>query len=192
MLDRLNEKIVAKNFKVVVMDLAKRRKLMEQALAEIVVPVLRQKGFVGSLPYFRRVRGKELDLLAFQFDKYGGGFVIEIAKTRNEPFRTSWGSLIIPKKIKTWDVPNRRRISPRGFLKPGHWRRYEGLSFFENIYEWLAFCFVGADRDWFRFDKVITFRDYYGGIAYKVLGLLESCAEQFYNHSEERLNSMPL
>jgi Domain of unknown function (DUF4304) len=52
------------------------RQLMEQALKAYVVPVLREHGFAGSLPHFRRLRSDCVDLLTFQFDKNGGGFVI--------------------------------------------------------------------------------------------------------------------
>jgi hypothetical protein len=54
-------------------------KKMRKALQVIVVPVLRERGFTGSFPHFRRRRQKGIDLLTFQFDKYGGGFVVEIA-----------------------------------------------------------------------------------------------------------------
>lgn len=54
------------------------RDKMIAALQELVIPVLRQGGFVGRFPHFRRVRSECMDLLTFQFDKWGGGFVVEV------------------------------------------------------------------------------------------------------------------
>lgn len=60
--------------------MSEARKKMNEALKEIVVPILREKGFKGSFPHFRRVSGKYLDLLTFQFSQWGGQFVVEIGK----------------------------------------------------------------------------------------------------------------
>jgi len=49
------------------------------ALKEIVLPTLRNMGFRGSFPHFRRERDEQLDLLTFQFSRWGGSFVVEIA-----------------------------------------------------------------------------------------------------------------
>src|SRR5260221_6514272 len=59
---------------------SKDREAMDAALKELVIPVLRANGFKGSLPHFRRVTPQAIDLLTFQFDKWGGGFVVEISK----------------------------------------------------------------------------------------------------------------
>ena len=74
------------------------RQKMNSALREKVIPLLREKGFKGSLPHLRRITESDIHLLTFQFDRYGGGFVIEIAKTENRPFKTYWGKTIEPKK----------------------------------------------------------------------------------------------
>jgi hypothetical protein len=52
---------------------------MEAELKSAVVPKLRSHGFKGSYPHFRRFADERIDLLTFQHDKWGGGFVIEIA-----------------------------------------------------------------------------------------------------------------
>jgi len=54
------------------------RKAMDAAIKAIVVPVLREKQFAGSFPHFRRSTTRGMDLLTFQFDRYGGGFILEI------------------------------------------------------------------------------------------------------------------
>ncbi|MEX2174453.1 MAG: DUF4304 domain-containing protein [Pirellulaceae bacterium] len=45
-------------------------------------------GFRGSFPHFRRVGGRRIDLLTFQFSMFGGQFVVEVGKFR--PMATSW------------------------------------------------------------------------------------------------------
>jgi hypothetical protein len=48
------------------------RQLMDEALKAHVVPALRERGFKGSLPHFRRLRSDRVDLLTVQFDKTVG------------------------------------------------------------------------------------------------------------------------
>jgi len=59
--------------------MTEERRQMDLALKRIVVRRLREMGFKGSMPHFRRVRGDLLDLLSFQFDRYGGSFCVEVA-----------------------------------------------------------------------------------------------------------------
>jgi Domain of unknown function (DUF4304) len=67
------------------------RDQMIAALREVVVPVLRNMGFSGSFPHFRRIRESQIDLLTFQFDRHGGSFVVEVATCAPEGFTTHWG-----------------------------------------------------------------------------------------------------
>ena len=61
------------------------RKAMEQALRAVAVPAIRELGFTGSFPHFRR-RGKdEVQFLMFGFHKYGGSFYVQAG--RLEPTR---------------------------------------------------------------------------------------------------------
>ena len=59
--------------------MSEARDKMIAALKEIVVATLRDMGFRGSFPHFRRHRDEELDLLTFHFSQWGGSFVVEIA-----------------------------------------------------------------------------------------------------------------
>ena len=57
------------------------------ALKDKVIPELRKNGFTGSYPHFLRASKEKIDLLSFQFNKYGGSFTIEISAAypnRNE------------------------------------------------------------------------------------------------------------
>jgi len=102
-------------------------KQMRKALKEIVVPVLRQQGFTGSFPHFRRIRQSTIDLFAFQFDLYGGGFIIEIGWCDLAGFTTYWGKHIPPEKVRVWDVPfdRRERIQPGSGAGKDNWFRFD-------------------------------------------------------------------
>jgi uncharacterized protein DUF4304 len=57
-----------------------RNDSMIAALKAEFVPALKARGFKDSFPHFRRIEPDKIDLHTVQFDKWGGGFVIEIAK----------------------------------------------------------------------------------------------------------------
>jgi hypothetical protein len=100
---------------------------MKKALKDVVVPRLREAGFVGSLPHLRRLRPDRIDLFTFQFDRYGGGFVIELARCAPEGFTTHWGKQIAPNKVTAWDLPTtqRARVQPRVGSGTDSWFRYD-------------------------------------------------------------------
>jgi len=82
---------------------------MYHALRAIVLPILRAQGFKGSFPHFRRPRDQGIDLLTFQFDRHGGGYVVELARCPIEGYVTHWGEVIGPDKVTAWDIPSKRR-----------------------------------------------------------------------------------
>ncbi|WP_322049645.1 DUF4304 domain-containing protein, partial [Paraburkholderia sp. J67] len=61
-------------------DTSMNRDEMNSALRARFVPALRQLGLKGSLPHYRRQRDSRVDLLTVQFDRHGGGFVVELAQ----------------------------------------------------------------------------------------------------------------
>lgn len=80
-------------------------------LKEHLVPELRNLGFKGSFPHFRRIHEQRIHLLTFQFDKYGTGrFVIELAVAPRGPFTTSWGKEIAEGKLTAHDLNERQRL----------------------------------------------------------------------------------
>jgi len=123
--------------------MSKDRELMNAAIQKYITPELRARGFQGSFPHFRRFVKNEIHLLTFQFDKNGGGFVIEIAKADNKPFKTSSDKIIEPKKLTTHDLDERVRIHPDGLRENSttdDWFRYDKKSFFEfNIFKKTAY-----------------------------------------------------
>jgi len=82
---------------------------LEAELKSKVVPVLREMGFKGSMPHFRRVTSSAIELLTFQFDRNGGGFVIEISRCGLEGITMHWGEKIPPNKVTAHDMhPDKR------------------------------------------------------------------------------------
>ena len=113
--------------------MSKERDKMIEALQKSAIPKLREMGFKGSFPHFRRASETRIDLLTFQFDKWGGGFIIEISQCPIAGITTHWGKRIAPDKVKAWDMyPDQRlRLHPRaGSSTAG-----------------------SSTRDWFRYDK---------------------------------------
>jgi hypothetical protein len=110
---------------------------MARALNEIVVIRLRERGFKGSFPHFRRPGEGKIDLLTFHFDKRGGGFVIEISQCPVDGITTHWGTRIPANKVRAWDVhPNQRfRLQPGPGNSTSGWFRYDGDRPSEEVFE---------------------------------------------------------
>lgn len=100
---------------------------MISALREHVIPILREMGFKGSYPHFRRITDSQIDLLTFQFNKYGGEFVVEISNCPPDGYKTTWGAHIGPKQVKAHDTePNeRRRLGPKLLWIRDYWFKFE-------------------------------------------------------------------
>lgn len=101
--------------------------VMAASLKRIFVPVLRERGFKGSFPHFRRPRTDRIDLLTFQFNRGGGSFVIEVAICACEGMVMPWGKQISPKKVQAWDVypPNRPRLGSGNGTEDGKWFKFD-------------------------------------------------------------------
>jgi hypothetical protein len=107
---------------------------MMAALKKVVLPALRQRGYKGSFPHLRRIR-EDVDLLTFQFDQNGGGFVIEAAKGKKEGFTTYWGKFIPADKLCASDLhpDQRKRIQPGADGSTDSWFRYDGGEECETV-----------------------------------------------------------
>jgi len=129
-------------------------KAMRQALQQHVVPALRQRGFSGTLPHFRRVAPDKVDLLSFQFDRYGGGFVLELAEAPAGDLVKSWGKVIPAKRLCALDVnpPARRRLQPRSGLTTDAWFRFDDGSAIDGVVQGVLQHLSQADA-WFAGHK---------------------------------------
>ncbi|MFS0636958.1 DUF4304 domain-containing protein [Mesobacillus foraminis] len=101
------------------------RKLMDTALKEIVIPILREHGFKGSIPHFRRVNETNIELITFQFNKWGGSFAVELAACPKEGTTMSWGEKIPPNKVTAHHINERFRLGATSLEDEGIWFSYE-------------------------------------------------------------------
>ena len=85
---------------------------MIKSLKEITIPELRNRNFKGSFPHFRKTENGKTNLLTLQYDRNGGGFVIELANWNRSEFKTHWGKIIPLKKLTAHDLKERQRIYP--------------------------------------------------------------------------------
>jgi hypothetical protein len=132
---------------------------MKKALKDIVIPRLRERGFTGSFPHLRRRRPERIDLLTFQFDRHGGGFIIEIGQCPPDGFTTYWGKRIAPDKVTAWDLSpkQRARVKPGAGSGPESWFRYDAAANHDAFAEAAAAVlpFVDpAERMFDNFDRV--------------------------------------
>lgn len=118
---------------------AERNKMI-CSLNKLFIPELRKLNFKGSFPHFRRTENNITNLITFQFDRSGGGFVIELANHKGKEYVTYWGEIVELKKLTAHHLNQRMRIYPS--LKneeegKGSWFRYDKKSFFDfgNIYD---------------------------------------------------------
>lgn len=143
--------------------MSESRNQMIVALKDTVVPALRELGFSGSFPHFRRPSGDRIDLLSFQFDRWGGGFVIEISKCPKSGITTHWGDTIPANQVRAIDLhpDNRYRIKPgRG----------------------------GSTADWFRFDQQSPFPSprRFARVAHSVLPYLDEAQKWWDRRDDSR------
>jgi hypothetical protein len=127
------------------------RKMMNHALKKSVVPFLRKYGFKGSLPHFRRKNETNIDLITFQFNRWGGSFVIELATCPIEGVTTHWGEQIPPNKVTAHDVNKRFRLSAKSKDEDGKWFDFENARTEEDFEKWannvVKLLYI-SDRTW--------------------------------------------
>ena len=126
------------------------REEINQALNAVFVPVMRQRGFKGSLPHFRRHRDDRVDLLTIQFDRYGGAFVVEISRCGLEGATTSWGKHIPATKVTAHDLhPDKRhRLGAPSPDVDGRWFRFDNGTPPRAVAESLCTHLDEAERWW--------------------------------------------
>jgi len=90
-----------------------------------VLPALRDAGFAGTHPHYRRVApdGRRMDLVSFQTDKWGGGFLIEVATCPARDIRDWAGHRVSPRKVTAQHIRERTRLPKSVTRRP--WYRYD-------------------------------------------------------------------
>lgn len=133
------------------------KKKMDKVIKKIVVPTLRQMNFKGSYPHFFRERNGQIDLLTFQFNDYGGSFVVEISYTGKKGKNISGFDPSMPLaklRVDQTKVNERLRLgsnSKKGVLN--HWFDYDNKDpdFFEKCAkEVLPLLNTQAEKWWKR------------------------------------------
>jgi hypothetical protein len=113
--------------------MTEQRERMMSAFKTRFVPALRERGFVGSFPHFRRLLPERVDYLMVQFYSVGGSFVVEIGRTGPQGFTDGpWKELPVD-KINVGHIYNdRRRLTPRdahGGWRGGDWFKFGPRSY---------------------------------------------------------------
>lgn len=108
------------------------REAVNREIKSVIVPELRKFNFKGSFPHFKRIfdDGK-VDYLSFQFNRYGGSFVIELAVAY--PYKGKEGNFcywdeVTPELIKksNYGYTNERlRIEPH----KGKWYEFNDQNY---------------------------------------------------------------
>lgn len=80
------------------------REAMIKSLKEVVIPILRDRGFKGSFPHFYRKLEERTDLLMFQFSMWGGVLYVEISKCSPEGHTDVSGKFRTPNKMKVYYI----------------------------------------------------------------------------------------
>ena len=119
------------------MERRKHRDKIDVALKEILIPFLREKGFKGSLPHFRRQQSDRINLLTFQHSLYDTKFVVEIANSPAEGIITHWGKVIPKNKVTAHDIGYRMRLGSEKH-KTDYWFDYGKKSLFGDTYKKIA------------------------------------------------------
>ena len=134
------------------------RDKMIKSLNENFIPELRNRSFKGSFPHFRKTENGKTNLLTFQFDRNGGGFIIELANWNESEFKTHWGKIIKLNKLTAHDLHERQRIYPNTLTE-------------EN-----------GKESWFRYDRkrILSFGNEYDKLSKKVIDRIP-IMEKYWN-----------
>lgn len=92
--------------------LPEHRKAMDSAIKAALGPVLKQHGFKGSFPNWRRTAGDRIDMVGIQHLSSGGTFFVNIGQVPAGGFRTGWMASIPVEKLGLGHAIRRERVQP--------------------------------------------------------------------------------
>jgi len=125
------------------------------------------------LPHFRRVGEKQIDLLTFQFNRYGGSFAIEIAVCDVSGFTTHWGKFVPPNEVTAHDLHPQQRL------------RLGARSTTEDCW----FIYQTDDSFLKLFSRISMKSDVFTKTASQVLSLMKSQAEPYWQKGGDLNNA---
>ncbi len=123
------------------------RDAMIAELKRTVTPVLREMGFRGSFPHFRRAGPAQVELLTFQFASGGGAFVVEIGKFPTEGYQL-YDRLIPAAEVKMHHLLRRLRLGARN-EDDDHWFNFEAGDYADTAAAVIPFL-QGQAVNWWR------------------------------------------
>ena len=112
------------------------RKVVGHEIKAVIIPKLRKLGFDGKYPHYKRISDNgKVDYLLFQFNKYGGSFIVEIAVAY--PYKGRKGNFyyygeVTPAIVQSSNYGNtskRLRIEPH----KGEWFIYDKNNYSQVV-----------------------------------------------------------
>lgn len=107
-------------------------KIARRLIKKKLVPLLEKDGFIGIFPDYRRFGDKALHLLAFEFNKYGGSFFLELACVPRGDLEMSWGEVVLEQDLTVahTNFESRARLQQNGWANSlsDDWFQYQNLS----------------------------------------------------------------
>lgn len=102
---------------------------MKAALRQYVIPGLIEQGFTGKYPHYRRTFPDRIELLAFQWNKWGNSFTIEVSVvfTNRQGLAANFTSdmpEVSFSEANVWDTNQRHRL--KGM--------YDGWFYYSDVY----------------------------------------------------------
>jgi len=79
--------------------------LMRKAIKRYLLPALERLGFTGTSSKFQRLLPESQDLLAIQYHKYGGSFILEFGRRERGSLHASWGAVVPEEKLEVIYLP---------------------------------------------------------------------------------------
>jgi len=115
---------------------------MSIALKRQLVPALKELGFSGTFPRYRRETPNAIELLAVWYDKAATAFFLEFGTHARGDKQTSWGELVPEAKLLLEHVPFNKRIRLQarcsGGSMPRDWFQFGAFGDDEADYNTLA------------------------------------------------------
>jgi hypothetical protein len=102
------------------------REIMLSALKEHTFPLLKEQGFTGKHPNFRRKLDNYIELISFQTNKWGGSFTIEVSAIFPNSQKNNYTLYDgVPEETFGVEATNRR------YRLPG---MYDGWFYYRDVY----------------------------------------------------------
>ena len=116
------------------------REIMLNALKKTVIKELKDRGFTGTYPHFKKIVSDCIELIDFQTNKYGGSFTIEVSAVFPNNKVTNLSDLTATVDANKVDVAyTNQRYRLDGM--------YDGWFYYRDIYRKRTLFFGNIYRD---------------------------------------------